>query len=262
MKNSIFLFVLLLTITACEKTITVDLNSTDPKVIIEGSVTDQAGGYQVKISKTVNFSDANNFPPVKAAVVTISDNLGSTQTLTETLAGLYTLKNLKGVSGRTYTLKVVAEGKTYTASSTMPKVVDLLGAQIELSTFGGGGTDTAKIYDIYPIFLDPIATKDNYIFFLSSKGKKEKGFSNVLNDNLFNGSYNPIPLNVFDLKLYPKDTVNIEMQCIDKNVYEYYYALGNRDDSATPANPVSNITGGALGYFSAHTVRKVTAVVP
>jgi hypothetical protein len=62
--------------------------------------------------------------------------------------------------------------------------------------------------------------------------------------------------------LLPKDSVTIEMHCIDKPVYDYYYSLGNRDNSATPANPVSNIVGGALGYFSAHTVRKTTAVVP
>jgi Domain of unknown function (DUF4249) len=177
MKNSIVLFALLLAITACEKTITIDLNSTDPKVIIEGEVTDEAGSFKVKISKTVNFSDANNFPAVKGAIVTISDNTGSTQTLTKLTAGLYTLKYLKGISGKTYTLKVVAEGKTYTASSTMPKVVNLLGAKIEESSFGGGGSSkgSAKNYDIYPLFLDSVETQDNYIFFLSSKGKKKKG---------------------------------------------------------------------------------------
>jgi hypothetical protein len=262
MKNIIFLFALILTVTACEKTITVDLNSTDPKLIVEADVTDDAGGYRVKLSKTVNFSAANNFPPVKGAVVTISDNTGAIQTLTESISGTYTLNNVKGVSGKTYTLKIVTEGKTYTASSTMPKVVDLLGAEIELSPFGNSGSDSTKFYDIYPIFIDPANVKNNYIFFISSKGKKEKGFQNVINDNLFNGSYNPFSLNVFDLKLYPKDTVTIEMRCIDKPVYDYYYSLGNTDNSATPANPVSNISGGALGYFSAHTVRKTKAVVP
>lgn len=265
MKNIVFLCALLLTITSCRKIIEVDLNTTDPKVIIEGDVTDEVGGFQVKISKTVNFSDANNFPPVKGAVVTITDNSGVVQTLTETISGTYKLNNAVGVSGKTYNLKVVAEGKTYTASSTMPKVVDLLALEIELSPFNRPNS-TDKFYDIYPLFLDPVADKNNYLFFVSSKGKTEKGFNNVLNDNLFNGSYNPIPLAVFDLKLKPTDTVTVEMRCIDKGVYDYYYSLAgittDNGDSATPANPVSNITGGALGYFSAHTVRKMTVIVP
>jgi hypothetical protein len=269
MKNIAFLFLLILTMSACEKTITVDLNSTEPKVIIEAEVTDQAGGYRVKISKTVNFSDANNFPAVKGAVVTISDNLGVVQTLTETTSGLYTSKDMKGVSGKTYTLKIVAEGKTYTSSSTMPKAVDLLGAEIMVSPFGNGPNpnQSAKIYDIFPFFIDPADTQNNYLFFLSSKGKQDKGFNNVANDNFFNGSFNPIPLrHSTDFKLFPKDSVTIEMRCIDKAVYNYYFSLaditGGGGNSATPANPVNNISGGALGYFSAHTVRKVTAVVP
>jgi hypothetical protein len=56
------------------------------------------------------------------------------------------------------------------------------------------------------------------------------------------------------------------MRCIDKGAYDYFYSLdqitSTNGNSATPANPVSNISGGALGYFSAHTVRKATAVIP
>jgi hypothetical protein len=265
MNKIIIFFLLILSLTSCEKVITVDLNTTDPKVMIEGQVTDQAGGFRVKLSKTVNFSDANNFPAVKGAAVTITDNKGVVQALIESESGVYTLKDIKGVSGNTYTLKVVAEGKNYTSSSTMPKAVDLLGAEIQESAFSNGPGSTTKLYDYFPFFLDPVDVKNNYYFILSSKGKKDKGFFNIINDNLFNGSFNPIPLNAgSDFKVSPKDTVTIEMRCIDRAVFEYYNAL--RDitggGSGTPANPVNNISGGALGYFSAHTVRTTTAIVP
>lgn len=47
------------------------------------------------------------------------------------------------------------------------------------------------------------------------------------------------------------------LQAIDKSVYDYFSSLnklsaGGINSSATPANPVSNVSGGALGYFSAH----------
>ena len=47
------------------------------------------------------------------------------------------------------------------------------------------------------------------------------------------------------------------MRCIDKNVFRYFTALqGSQNNATTPANPENAITGGALGYFSAHTTQK------
>jgi len=54
----IFSIVLL---TSCQKVIDVNLNDSDPHYIIEGNVTDQAGPYTVRISRSINFSDLNTF---------------------------------------------------------------------------------------------------------------------------------------------------------------------------------------------------------
>jgi hypothetical protein len=265
MKKIAFFSLILMAFTSCTKVIEFDLNTSDPKVIIEADLTDQTDGYQVKISKTVNFSAANNFPAVKGATVTITDELGVVQTLTESISGTYTLKGAKGVSGKTYTLKVVAEGKTYTATSKMPKLVPFLGVEVRDNTFPGPGNDTSYLY--MPVFNDPANEQNNYLFFLSVKGKQDKGFDNVFNDNFINGVRNQRPVIASqDFKVSSKDTVTVEMRCIDKGVYDYFYSLNDistsNGGSATPANPVSNISGGALGYFSAHTVRKLPAIIP
>jgi hypothetical protein len=50
-------------------------------------------------------------------------------------------------------------------------------------------------------------------------------------------------------------------------VYNYFLQLrqssgtGAFNSTASPANPTSNITGGALGYFSAHTTQTQTITV-
>jgi hypothetical protein len=53
---------------------------------------------------------------------------------------------------------------------------------------------------------------------------------------------------------------------IDEAVYKYWYSLhfngGDGGNIATPANPVTNISGGALGYFSAQTVDRKTVIAP
>lgn len=47
------------------------------------------------------------------------------------------------------------------------------------------------------------------------------------------------------------------MQYIDEAVYDYFKSFNNlrggTRGSSTPANPLTNIEGANLGYFSAHT---------
>jgi hypothetical protein len=54
------------------------------------------------------------------------------------------------------------------------------------------------------------------------------------------------------------------MQCIDKNVFKYLEELSGQDATngqpTSPADPTSNITNGALGYFSAHTIQRKKTV--
>ena len=49
------------------------------------------------------------------------------------------------------------------------------------------------------------------------------------------------------------------MICNDAAVYKFWYSLNNgatgTGESASPSNPVSNISGGVIGYFSAQTIQ-------
>jgi hypothetical protein len=61
------------------------------------------------------------------------------------------------------------------------------------------------------------------------------------------------------------DTVAVEMHCIDPAMYKYWFSLSQsatgETETASPANPVTNLSGGTLGYFSAHTVRSKSIIV-
>jgi ribosomal protein S1 len=67
-------------------------------------------------------------------------------------------------------------------------------------------------------------------------------------------------------KLKKGDVVKVEMLGIDYPIYKYWYSLAQsstgENQSATPGNPVTNMKGGALGYFSAHTIQSKTVTVP
>ncbi|HYJ37819.1 MAG TPA: hypothetical protein VEV87_04350 [Chitinophagaceae bacterium] len=63
------------------------------------------------------------------------------------------------------------------------------------------------------------------------------------------------------------DEVTIEMLTIDGVIFKYWNSLRSAGgdgstSTASPANPVTNIEGGALGYFSAQTIRQKKVIVP
>jgi hypothetical protein len=70
----------------------------------------------------------------------------------------------------------------------------------------------------------------------------------------------PFPISVRAKK---NDTIRVDMQFIDKTVFDYLYGLNRNigQFSATPSNPTSNINNGALGYFKAHTSQKKMLIV-
>lgn len=82
----IFSLAIILAFTSCEKIIDVALKDSEKQYVIEGTVTNNAGDCTVRISKTKNFSDNNNFEGIANASVSVTDNNGNTTTLTESAA--------------------------------------------------------------------------------------------------------------------------------------------------------------------------------
>src|SRR5688572_5999961 len=122
-KYSFFLSILCAIIfSSCEKVIDLDLNSKDPKIVIEGIIDDQPGPYLVRISTSIDYDEANNFPAVTGAQVIINDSQSGNDTLDEIAPGLYQTTSLQGISGHAYTLSVLTtSGKSFMSSATMPQ---------------------------------------------------------------------------------------------------------------------------------------------
>ena len=266
MKNAarylFFLLPVLLAAVACKKVIQVDLNSAAPQIVIEGEVTNGPAPYFVRISKTVDFSASNEFPPVTGAVVRLTDTTnGISDTMLEAGPGLYRSIEVGGVSRHTYRLDVSAEGRQYTAFSTMPERVKL-----DSVTFAQNiGVDNKLEINAVAGCHDPAGVANYYQFFEVVNSRPVPDIF-VFDDRLSDGRYIQYPLYNDSAYLSPGDTLRLTMNCIDKNMYNYFFTLmnvagNNNFQSATPTNPVSNISNGALGYFSAHTTQQVTIIV-
>ncbi|HVU58976.1 MAG TPA: DUF4249 domain-containing protein [Puia sp.] len=247
---------------ACKKTIQVDLHEASSKVVIEGEVTDIPGPYQVKISRTVPYTDNNIFPPVQGADVQITDsNNGVVYSGVETSSGVYSM-NFTGVTRHTYQLTVNVDGQQYTASSTMPQAVALDSVSFAVNTNFNGKKEINAMVN----FQDPPGLGNYYQFIEYINGRQVPNIF-VFEDRLSDARYIQEPLYNDSAYLQKKDTLLIKMYCVDKAIYDYFFSLaqivGNNGgfQSASPANPNTNIIGGALGYFSVHTVREEKMLV-
>ena len=244
----------LFVVTSCQKVINIDLKDSTPQYVIEGQVNKGESVHIISITKSSLFSANNTFPTVSGALVIINDNLGERDTLSEFEPGKYKTENLVAYEGRTYTLTVQVDGKTFTSSSTMPKQVNLDYILFIPDSFNEGA------YTPIPIRQDPAGIQNNYLFDLYLKRSGETAWIRdsalMVGDDVFSdGVTTQQPLFGQLGNFRPNDSLMITLKCIDRSVYKYFFSLSlnGPNGSATPANPVSNISGGALGYFSAQT---------
>jgi hypothetical protein len=255
------LLIVLMLATSCKKVIDLDLRNQSGELVIEANFTNVIDTQVVKLSRNVPFTATNTYPPVTGASVTMDNHHGRIITFTEGPAGFYSVSPLGGTYGRTYTLSVAAGGKTYTADSTMPEVVALDSISAKPSIFDSGkGQKTVTAY-----FQDPGEAVNQYRFVMYVNHVQVKTIF-TFNDEFVNGKYVSLDLQENDIDIYASDTVTVEMQCIDKPVYNYWFTLSqqqgdNPGGAVAPSNPPTNFTPAALGYFSAHTTQSMTLAV-
>ena len=266
-KKIILLIFFAILINSCTEVINVDLNNVTPRIVIEGVITDQAGPYTVKISKTGNFFESNQFLPVSYASIIINDNNGNIDSLIEISPGKYQTSSIKGEVGNTYTLTVNSDGKIYKSVSTMltPTYIDSLTYKYNPNTGPGQGKNGG--YDLHCYFKDKPDIKDYCMLKLYINGQKDDSYF------LYTGKYNIneyIDYNRFRQRFKKNDTLKVELLNIEFSVYDYFSTLNDIMSSegmrgiastGTPANPNTNISNGALGYFAAYSVKADSLII-
>ena len=258
---------LLLAGTGCEKIIYPKLNTSPSQLVIEGNLVDDGQPGVVSVSQSTDYTNTNSFPPVRGAVVTLADDAGNQETLAETATpGQYRgAGGVLGVPGRSYTLRVATGGAAYVAVARLPgPVVPFDRLRTQPSPFGDA---VQAVVD----YTDPPGRGNSYLFRQYRNGVLNRT-AFVQNDQFTDGK--PVSQVLRSMgppddadRLKPGDSLRVEMQNIDPGAYEYFRTLNqivasSAAPSTTPANPASNFTGGALGYFSPHSRRVRAIVVP
>ncbi|MDP9046523.1 MAG: DUF4249 domain-containing protein [Bacteroidota bacterium] len=259
LKSYIIALQMTVALASCTKVIDLKLRDNTGKLVIEGNITNKRDPQYIKLSQNVAFTSTNTYPPVTGAAVSVRDNSGNTFPFVEGPAGTYAI-NLKGSPGKIYTMNVKANGTIYTADSQMPKVVALDSITEKEDAFNKGN----KHRQIAVHFQDPPGVANQYRFILTLNGVQVNRIF-AFSDEFFDGRNVSLDLFQNDVDILPGDTVIVEMQCLDKPIYTYWFTLMQQGNGpgggVSPSNPPTNIAPAALGYFSVHTTQTLTLKV-
>ena len=267
MKNTIiYLFLAAsLFLVSCEEVIEIEVNEADIQLVIEGDLTDENRMHSVKLSQTGSYFEPGNYPVIEGATLTLTNASGESETLNDVGQGVYQIENIKGEIGETYTLTVSHEGETYEAISSMPSGITL--DTLVFNTRPAGPFGEEGIVMVVN-FQDPPGER-NYVFFeLYLNDELVEGI--FLYDDATTDGLEEAGFAFFTASPEPGDRVRIKALSMDKDVYDYFNTLveiagggfAPGAGSAAPANPESNFTPRALGYFGAFSVSEIEGVVP
>ncbi|MFK7797093.1 MAG: DUF4249 domain-containing protein [Aureispira sp.] len=253
---------------SCQKVIDIDIAGNEPVLVIESYMEEDSLCF-VQLSTTIDIFDGQIPRFIEDATITIMDDLGNQETLLPYFAGRYYGVAMRGEVGRTYTLSVSVDGKQYQASSSLLPVVPIDSIRIEeVDTFGFFVSDYRNVRLHY---TDPSTTQNAYLakFVYAPNPNNNEAFflerKYLLNDNNQNGLANSVFL--FSQPLESGDVIVAELRSIDQAIFDYYFSIedaltGNSFTSAAPANPITNWSNGALGYFGAWSKSVELFVVP
>jgi Domain of unknown function (DUF4249) len=241
----------------CEEVIHVDLDTVDPKLVIDASIDWEkgtAGNTQtIKITTTSGYYDTES-PTVSGATVTVTTSSKDFVFSEGPETGQYTCTDFEPVIGESYTLTIGYNGQTYTASETLISTPDMED-QIDQINNGGFGGDEIEV----KFYFQDDGSQNN--FYMSSVQASFAKFPiyTVDSDERTQGNLTNLVFSHEDTA--QGDILAIRLSGISERYFNYMTRLleatgtGGGPFSTTPAAVRGNIVNQtnkanyALGYF-------------
>jgi len=266
--KNILAFGLFIGLLSCEETITIDTASTDNKVVIEGLITNVQGQSFVKISRNRNFYDNGSTNRITDAQVSVMTSGGEQVVFVhnpdqeaDKMGYYYPNANFAGSVGLSYTLNVEVGGETYTAMDEMLPVtpIDSMVVRLDEDQFEDPD-DPGRYFAVFMFAKEPQDRVDYYLFKFYRNGELLLDWPTdiyVFDDETLGESIDDIEIAGYYAE---GDVVKAEIYSLTRDGFIFYSDLStllNNDGgmfSPPPANPRSNLSNGALGYFQVSAV--------
>ena len=261
MKNKITLLIVIfasLFFNSCEDVVDIPLDTDEPRLVIDASINwfkGTSGNDQViKLSTTTDYY-SNEIPPVLGATVFIANSAGTIFNFIETPnTGEYVCSDFVPVLNETYTLTVINNGQTYTATETLKPVASITSVEQEMQEHFG-----TEALEIKAFFEDPADAENFYLYKYKFTDSPTPDYS-VAEDQFFQG--NTFFSVVYQEDTNPGDQVEIMHYGISETYYNYMRILLSvagsmsggpfQSPPATVRGNITNLTdfdNYALGYF-------------
>ena len=290
-----YIFLLIITtliLASCEKGVTFDLDESSPKIVVEATIETNRAPFVI-LSKSQNFFSQITPDILEASFVRNADVYVSNGTVTHklkeytlALATGYTFyfysidsSNLStafvGQTNTPYSLRIVAEGKEYTASTKIPAITRKIDSLFWKQAPGSNDTNKVALM----VRATDQAGYGDYIRYFTKRNSESfyPAFNSVYDDQIIDGTSYEIEVErgvdrtqdlPDDYTLFDKgDTVTLKLCQIDKATYDFwrtmefsYGSIGN--PFASPTKVLSNMSNNALGYFGGYAPQFRTIIIP
>lgn len=226
MKNIFKIILISLTFYACEDVIDVDLNNSEPRLVIDASINWQKntpGNNQfIRLTLTAPFFN-DNVRPATGAIVAVSDTKNNVfNFIEEGNTGIYNNDNFIPEIGEVYSLNIQYNNETYTATETMMPVVPI--ESVEQKNDGGFSGDEIELKAFY---TDPKDIENFYLFEFNIV-KFSSTYLEVYDDEFTDGSRIFAFYSNDDMTLV--DEVIITSHGLSERAYEFYNILLQQTD--------------------------------
>jgi len=230
------LLMLFIVLISCDDKIDIDVPEAPPRLVIEASLDWEKGttgnNQTIKLSTSTPYFDTTLNTSVIGATVSVrNNNSGAVYNFVDQNDGIYTIDNFVPVINDSYTLTVIHDGETYTATENMMAVTPIMNPTQSLE----GGFDD-EVLDLTIFFDDPVDEENFYMVSVKEEGDlfaeletqsdeftngntQEEFFEKDRDDEDETAEYNP------------GDTINVKLFGISQRYYNYITLLVEQYDS-------------------------------
>ena len=265
MQRILILFLFFVTLSSCEDVVDVDLNTSEPRLVIDASLDlleDGTSNSKVKLTLTAPFFD-NQVPFVDDATVVITADNGMVYTFNHTEGGIYESALIPS-TGMNYILEINYNGETYSATEQLIEV-----SSLEFVEQRNDGGFTGEDIELKAFFTDPPGLGNHYFF----EGISDRG---LVLDTFFDEFFDGNPIFGFYLveDLEVGDEVIFNLYGVNEQFYNFMFVLlqqsTDQSDGPFETQPATirgniinqtNIDNFPLGYFRISEVSTLNYIV-
>jgi hypothetical protein len=241
MKYLLYIITLFFVI-SCEDVIELPLENGPKRLVIDAAIKWKKGTsgseQSIKLTETTGYYDIS-VPVVNGASVKITDATSEYIFTEQGTSGIYKTQNFAPVLNKEYTLTIIHNGETYSATEALKPVSDITNVVQKTRNILG-----EESFQIDFFYNDPADEENYYLVEFSS----EAYYLNKIrtwDDELTNGNENSIT--EIDSELEKEDAIKLSFFGISKNFHNYVNVLLEQTENNGPfATPPATLNGNCI----------------